>query len=165
MTRLLLLIAFRLALCFGVLYVMWPTWGPFAILIPFAPLLGISLARPIQDLMEEAHFASKAHALGDVQGKYRAHRGVRVSVEHDDDGVRWLLASDVRKLLPGLPRDEVLQRQFGDRSGVLEGVAGFRVRGDALAEYLLKSTDATSLKFKNWLDHEVLGGSKNPRTG
>jgi hypothetical protein len=164
MPRVLLVIAFRLALCCGVLYALWPTWGPFAILIPFAPLVGISLARPLQDLLEELHLAGKEHALGDLQGKYWSHRGVRLSIEHDDDGMRWLLASDVRKLLPGLPRDEVLSMQFGDRSGVLEDAAGFRIRGDALAEYLLKSTDAASLKFKIWLDREVLGGSKNPRT-
>jgi hypothetical protein len=57
----------------------------------------------------------------------------------------------------------VLQRQFGDRAGVVEDFAGFRIRADALAEYLRKSTDAGSLRFKQWLDREVLGGSRNPR--
>jgi hypothetical protein len=38
-----------------------------------------------------------------------------------------------------------------------------RIRADALAEYLRKSTDNTSLKFRNWLDHEVMGGRANPR--
>jgi hypothetical protein len=163
MTRVLLRIAIRLGLCLGVLYLLWPVWGPFAILVPFAPLVGIALARPIQDLLSELHFAGKEHALADLQGKYWSHRGVRVSIEHDDSGMRWLLATDVRKLLPGLPRDEVLQRQFGGRCGVVDGHGGFRIRGDALAEYLLKSTDAASLKLKRWLDHEVLGGAKNPR--
>jgi hypothetical protein len=164
MTRVLLRIAFRLALCLGLLYLLWPVWGPMAILVPFAPLAGIALARPIQDLFEEVHLAGKERALADVQGKYWSHRGVRVSIEQGEDGLRWLLASDVRKLLPGLPRDEVLQRQFGERSGVVEGFGGFRIRGDALAEYLLKSTDSTSIKLKNWLDRDVLGGARsNPR--
>ena len=163
MSRVLLRIAFRLALCCGVLYLLWPVWGPFAILIPFAPLVGISLARPLQDLFEEANLAGKEYALRDVQGKYWAHRGVRLSIEADPEGTRWLLASDVRKLVPGLPRDEVLEKQFAGRSGVLEDADGFRIRGDALADYLAKSTDTPSLKFRNWLDREVLGGSKNPR--
>jgi hypothetical protein len=161
--RPLLVILFRLSLCFGVLYLLWPTWGPFAILIPFAPLAAISLARPVQDLVEEIGLAGKEHALADLQGKYWAHRGYRLDIEEDGERQRWLLTADVRKIVTGLARDEVLQRQFGDRAGVLDDAPGFRLRGDALAEYLAKATDMPSLKFRNWLDHEVLGGSKNPR--
>jgi hypothetical protein len=161
--RVLLRIAFRLALCLGVLYALWPTWGLFAVIVPFAPLLAISLARPILDLMEEMNLAGREFALKDMQGKHWMHRGMRLSIEEDGERMRWLLADDVRKLVPGLPRDEVLQRQFGDRTGVLEEVEGFRIRGDALAEYLLKATDTSSLKFKIWLDRQVLGGSQNPR--
>jgi hypothetical protein len=165
MGAVLLRIAIRLALCLGVLWALWPVWGPFAIIVPFAPLLGIALARPLMDLIEESHHSGKALALASVQGQYWAHRGTRIDIAEDADGKRWLLATDVRKLLPGLPREEVLQKHFGDRGGEVEDAQGFRIRADALAEYLLKSTDAPSLKFKVWLDREVLGGAKaNPRT-
>jgi hypothetical protein len=92
------------------------------------------------------------------------HRGRRIDIAEDADRLRWLLTSDVRKVLTGLPRDEVLAKQFGERAGKVEDAAGFRIRADALADYLRKSQDAASVKFKVWLDREVLGGAANPRS-
>ena len=128
-----------------------------------SPLLGALLARPIMDFVEETHYAGKAAALADVQGKFWMHRGWRIDIAEDADNLRWLLTADVRKVLPGLPRDEVLGKQFGDRAGNVDDAEGFRIRADALAEYLRKSHDLATMKFKAWLDREVLGGAMNPR--
>jgi hypothetical protein len=129
-----------------------------------APLLGALLARPILDFIEESHYTGKSAALAGVQGRWWMHRGRRIDIAEDADRLRWLLTSDVRKVLRGLPRDEVLGKQFGDRAGVVEDEPGFRIRADALADYLRKSHDGASLKFKVWLDREVLGGERNPRS-
>ena len=127
-----------------------------------APLLGALLARPVIDFIAESHHAGKAAALAGVQGNWWMHRGHRIDIAEDADRRRWLLAADVRKVVR-LPRDEVLGRQFGERTGTVEDAAGFRIRADALADYLRKSHDPVSLKFKAWLDREVLGGGMNPR--
>lgn len=137
---------------------------PVGIAIVFAaPAFGALAARPVIDLIAELNYRGKAAALADVQGRYWSHRGSRIDIAQDDDDARWLLVSDVRKILPGLARDEVLGRQFGERCGSVEGFPGLRIRADALADYLHKSTDSASLKFREWLDRTVLGGSANPR--
>lgn len=162
MPRLLLTIVIRVLLCAGVTWVMWH-WLELSAVVVAAPLLGVALARPIIDLVAESHHANKTLALQSLQGRHFSHRGYRLDIAEDDDEQRWLLLADVRKVVAGLPRDEVLQRQFGDRTTVMPPDDGLRIRADALADYLLKSTDAASLKFKIWLDREVLGGKRNPR--
>src|SRR5438105_1380871 len=110
--------------------------GAFTVVV--AALAGALLARPIIDLVAESNYHAKAAALADLQGKLWSHRGFRVDIEEDADRARWLLAADVRKIVTALPRDEVLQRQFGERVGALEDIGGFRIRADALIEYLGK---------------------------
>jgi hypothetical protein len=163
MTSLLLRIALRALLCAAMTWWMYTKLGLVAVPIA-APLFGAALARPLIDLLEAMHQSGKEHILREAQGRYWAHRGTRVDIAEDDDDARWLLLTDVRKIVPGLPRDEVMRKQYADRVAVLEPAPGLRIRADALADYLQKSTDTSSLKFKTWLDHEVMGGSKNPRT-
>lgn len=162
MAAILLRIGLRAILCALVTWWLYTKLGLVALPIG-APLLGAALARPIIDLVEAAHFTGKSHALADAQGRYWAHRGLRIDIAEDDEDARWLLLADVRKVLPGLPRDEVMQRRFGERVAALEPMPGTRIRADALADYLRKATDAPSLKFRTWLDREVMGGSRNPR--
>jgi hypothetical protein len=143
-------------------WVLW-RWFGLAGIVFAAPGIGALLARPLINLVAETGYAGKSAAFAGLQGKYFAHRGNRIDISEDDDDARWLLVSDVRKVVPGLPRDEVLSRQFAERAGIVEGFTGFRIRADALAEYLQKASDTSSLKFRVWLDREVLGGSVNPR--
>jgi hypothetical protein len=162
MPRLVLSIVIRVLLCVFATWVMWH-WLDLVAVVVAAPLLGVALARPIIDLVAESHHAGKTLVLQDLQGRHFSHRGYMLDIAEDDDDQRWLLLADVRQVVAGLPRDEVLQRQFGDRTTVMPPATGLRIRADALADYLLKSTDAASLKFKVWLDREVRGGSRNPR--
>ncbi|HUR87736.1 MAG TPA: hypothetical protein VMZ74_01490 [Ramlibacter sp.] len=162
MLRPFLSILLRTAFCAVAVFYAFKVWGAFAIVFG-APLLGVLLARPIIDLIAEGHWAGKSAALESVQGKWWMYRGHRIDVAHDIANARWLLASDVRKVVRELPRDEVLGKQFGERAGSVESFDGFRIRADALAEYLVKSHDASTVRFKVWLDRVVMGGSHNPR--
>jgi hypothetical protein len=160
--RPLLQILLRTAFCAVVAWFSFKAIGAFCIAVA-VPLLGVLLSRPIIDFAEEWKYASKAAALQDVQGKWYEHRGYRIDIAEDIERARWLMTEHVRKVIKGLPRDEVLERQFEGRVGPVETFDGFRIRADALAEYLVKSRDLTSVKFKVWLDREVMGGKVNPR--
>jgi hypothetical protein len=149
-------------LCAAGVWFAYKVWGPFIIVFA-APLYGALVARPIINLVEESNYSAKAGILEEFQGKWYEHRGHRIDIAEDVERARWLLTAHVRKVVKALPRDEVLERQFGERAGHVETFAGFRIRADALAEYLRKSTDSQSLKFKVWLDREILGGANNPR--
>jgi hypothetical protein len=151
----LLKIAIRFALCAAVTWLMWQKFGIFAVVF-CAPLFGVALARPLIDLFASTHGTSKAIALRHVQGRYFQHRGHGIDIAEDDESHRWLSVADARKAITGLPRDEVLQHQFGERVGRLEPADMLRIRADALVESLLKSRDPDGVKFKVWLEREVI---------
>ena len=162
MGRPLLQIVLRTAFCAVVAWFAFKAIGAFSVAVA-VPLLGMLLSRPIIDFAEEWKYATKAAALHAVQGKWYEHRGHRIDIAEDIERARWLVTDDVRKFVLGLLCVEVLAIQFGDRVGRIDTFDGFRIRADALAEYLLKSQDVASVKFKVWLDREVMGGKVNPR--
>ncbi len=158
-------IIFRLALCCAVTWAVWQKFELFAVVF-CAPLFGVALARPLIDLFASSHGASKAHALRHVQGRYYQHRGHGIDIAVGDDSHRWLSTADARKAVTGLPRDEVLQHQFGGRVARLARGDAMRIRADALVDCLRKSQDPDGVKFKLWVEREVIHpsgkGAVNP---
>lgn len=148
-------VSLRLLACSAATYVLWRLLGPIGIAVA-APLFGFALARPIIDLISESNRAVKHLTFSGVEGRYFNHRGFSIDVAEDERHHRWLSVTDVRKVISALPRVAVLQRQF--RQALLEDLKlrGHRIQADALLSYLGKSTDADSIKFRNWLEREVV---------
>jgi hypothetical protein len=123
-------------------------------------LFGVALARPIIDLVAASHHAGRAAALRSLGGRLYEHHGSRLDIAEDEDAARWLVAADVRKVVTGLPRDEVLQRQYPDGAGTVGDDKKVRIRADTLLDYLRKSSDPASVRFKVWLEREVIFPSR-----
>jgi hypothetical protein len=139
----------------GITWAVWLKFGKFAFVF-CAPLLGAVLARPIYDTVAVGYRKSREMALRDRQGRHFAYRGNAIDVVEDVDAHRWLRARDVRKVIPGLVRDEVLQQRYPARAQVVAPSPGFRIRADALLEHLRTAADPATVKFKVWLEREVL---------
>lgn len=154
----------RLLLCAGVAWAISRTQGPALALLFTAPLLGLALRRPILDLLGGAAAKAKELALADVQGRFHAFRGIAIDVAPDGDERPWVLVRDVRKVLPGLPRDAVLQQMLRERVGELPGWPGLRIRADALEQQLRAATDPRAIRFKEWLGRDVLHRRRPGRT-
>lgn len=157
-------IALRLLACVVVTAVAWRGLG-FASLVLCAPLFGVLLARPILDLIGQSARTTRQLALEDLEGRYYEHRGVMVDIVEDAERHRWLLLTDVRKLVDGLPSDPVLERLYPDDVRPSVSSSARRIRADTLALYLEKSTHAESLKFKIWLEREVAFPARRLRGG
>jgi hypothetical protein len=145
----------QLLACAGITWAVWLKFGTFAFAF-CAPLLGAVLARPIYDLVAAGYGKSREMALRDRQGRHFDFRGHAIDVVEDDDDHRWLRVRDVRKVVPGLVRDEVLQQRFGERAQALPPSRDFRIRVDALLEHLRSASEPATVKFKVWLEREVL---------
>jgi hypothetical protein len=153
--RLLSTLAIRLLVCAALAYVLWRWRGEGGLVWAALPL-ALALPRPLLDLMGEFKALAHRRALAGVQGRHFQHRGIALDIAEDERHHRWIKVSDVRKLIPSLPREAVLREQF--RHG-LSGDAGThdeRIHAEALLAYLEKSTDAQSLKFRHWLRREVV---------
>ena len=154
----------RLAVCVGVTFVAWLGMGLIALPI-CAPLFGVLLARPILDFMSTTHRVAKTLALADVEGQYYVHRGTPLSIAEDENHVRWVSVRDIRKVLEGFPRDAVLARQYAQ--DFREGSVGTLLRAEALLHYLGRASEPAALKFKIWLEREVVrpAAKKRDRLG
>lgn len=148
---------FRLFLAVAALALGWMIMGPFG-LIFFSPIAGICLARPLLEKMASIYYGAKETALQEFQGKYYSFHGTYFDVQEDEAHHRWLRTSDVRTLLPSFPRDGVLLKLC------TEGLAPdyrserqhLKIRADALDKLLSTSQRLETIKFRNWLQREVL---------
>lgn len=155
MPRILAIIGFRLLLGCAAAYGFWYLLGAFGLAMS-APLFGALLAKPILELFAELFQSAKALAYADVKGRYFEHRGIRFNVVEDEFHHRWVSIRDVRKVMPKLPRDGVLRRQFPDGLRHERTVKGSVIHADALLAYLAKASEPDSVKFRNWLEREVV---------
>ena len=155
MTRIVVRIAVRLVLCALASYFMWRRWGPTGLAVS-APVFGVALARPIIDLVAEFSVLAKRVALGDLEGRNFEFRGLRLDVADHDDGYRWISVRDVRKVLPAFPRDAVLRSRFPADLVNDPRLKGERIRAEALLGYLRKATETEAIKFRNWVEKDVV---------
>jgi hypothetical protein len=145
----------RLALCAATTWLIWRYLGLLGA-VSTIPLYAAALASPILELLAGTHRAAKELVLADVQGRYYQHRGHAIDVRQDDEEQLWLLVRDVRRVLPALPRDEVLARLFPGSAQPLPPARELRIRADALVEHLRSAQDPGGVKFKVWLQRELL---------
>lgn len=155
MNPLLTQIVLRLLACGAAAWLLWGLLqGPLGLVFA-APLFGIALARPVLELLGLAYATTRELAMSPLEGRHFAHRGVPLDIAEDERHHRWVRVRDLRRLLPGLPRDASLRRQF-PQGLLLDGRRGLRIDADTLLECLCKATDPDSLKFRNWLEREVV---------
>lgn len=164
MSASILRILFRLLLCSAVTYLVWRKFGTVAFALS-APLFGVALARPIIELAGEFVLSAKQAALADLQGSHYAYHGFRLGISEDEHPYRWISVRDVRKVIPSLPRDTVLRAQFPQDLRHDPDLQGERIRAEALLAYLHKATEAESIRFRNWLEREVVFPAARMRGG
>lgn len=160
----LLKIALRLAACAAVTWLVWRTFGIFAVVFA-APLFGVALARPILDLMEESAQATRRAACRGLHGRHFEFKGIRIEVTQDEDDRRCLRLADVRKIVVGLPADAVLRSVLPGALSDATDADPVSIRAEALLQYLQKATDPGSLRFKLWLDREVIRPTQRRSVG
>ena len=148
-------VVLRLLACSAFTWLVW-RWIGVASLVVCAPLFGVALARPVLELAEHTTLLAKRLGYRKINGRHFEHHGRSLDIVDDDEGYRWVSTADVRKVVSGLPGDAVLERLFpGDvRRDPAAGVP--RLKAEALHACLDKATEAGTLKFRLWLQREVI---------
>lgn len=155
MSKVLLTIVLRVLACAFATYLLWRKFGTVSFVI-CAPLFGVALARPILDLLEESARAVRRAAFRGLDGRHFQFKGIRLEVVEDADSYRWLRLVDVRKIVTGLPADQVLRTLLPEGLQELGAAKAVCIKAEALLQYLQKATDPTTLRFKLWLEREVV---------
>jgi hypothetical protein len=153
--RTLLKIVIRLLLCAAAVYVVWQWLGLIAV-VTCAPLVGVALARPILDLLGETHGAIRRQALGKLSGHYFEHKGHPFDIFEDENHIRWLRVSEVKRVISNLPSHQTLRKLHPN--GVKDGGEPQtpRISAQTLVQVLERSTHPASLRFKVWLERVVI---------
>jgi hypothetical protein len=148
-------VALRLLSCAAFTWLVW-RWLGVVSLVLCAPLFGVALARPVLEMVGNTVLLAKRLGYRKINGRHFEHQGRSIDIADDDEGYRWLKTEDVRKVVAGLPTDPVLVRLFpGEvRPGAAREVP--RMKAEALDAYLAKATEAGSLRFRLWLQREVI---------
>jgi hypothetical protein len=150
----------------GAALLVWLGWrfGPFAVLIGVVPVAAI-VSRPLINLVGLARDRVREEVWLPEHGDWYAFRDVRVRVVEDDDGHRWVPVADVRKMVTLKVADDTLRRLYPDRSGSVGDGRALHLRSDALQEYLSRSTDDVTLRFRTWIDRTITEPARRKRLG
>jgi len=125
-------------------------------------VFGVALAKPIVEGVGNIYGIIRALVYRDVEGRHYAYDGKSIDVVEDSGKSRWLRVSDVRSILPHLPKDETLCALLGPGVSTI-GSPALRVRAEVLHEYLAKATTSDSLKFRLWIGRTIVFPSSRAR--
>jgi hypothetical protein len=140
--------------CCAVAYVAWRFAGTEGLV--FSSLVfGAALAKPIMECVASVFGYVRYRVYRNVQGRHYSYDGRSIDIIEDDQGYRWLRLSDVRGILPNLPRDESLCALLGAGVATL-GSSSLRVKAEVLHEYLAKASTTDVVKFRIWIERTVI---------
>jgi hypothetical protein len=128
-----------------------------------SPIVALAVAPLLPSLLGGSVRAVRAIAYRDIEGRHYAYKGRSIQVHDDEAGDRWLRVTDVRKVVPGFPRDAVLLRIAPADVGRVAGRGELFLRAQALDAYLQRSQDDTALRFRHWLHKEVIAPAGRAR--
>ncbi|MEP6504584.1 MAG: hypothetical protein ABJD97_14695 [Betaproteobacteria bacterium] len=142
-------------------------YGAFRLLGPVglaytAPVLGLAFAKPIVELLAAYPRLVTRFVLRKVDGRYFEYRGASLDIHIDERAICWISTADLRKIV-ALPADPVLRRLYPLQCRELGKPVEWRLGGEALIEFLGKSTETDMTKFSHWIDRNVVTPARNRR--
>ena len=144
----------QIALCLAVFALVGWKFGAFGLVLA-SPLLAAAIAVPVMNLVANIRHAARERVWLPVHGEHFVFRDVTIHVLEDDDHWRWVPLADARKAAGVAASEGALQATYGERIQRMGKPMQVYLRDDALIEYLSKSTDATALRFRTWVERTV----------
>ncbi len=146
--------AIRLTVCIVFAWLAFRLGGVLS-LVPSLGLFGILLAKPLVELASALRHAIRAQAWKPVQGRYFAYRGEPVQVLEDEDHRRWILASDVRRIVATNTSDNALALTYPSGFRNIGKPAEPHFSDEALLAHLATDHSAEALKFRHWVERDI----------
>lgn len=148
-------LTFRLLLCVVIAYLAWRQAEVIGLV--FSSLIfGLALSSPILELVSHLKHAIKHGVFSNINGRHYVFQNISIDIIEDDNYACWLNLKDVRKVIEGFPRDSVINKMYPD-DFIIDNKSGeSRLRANALVNYLQDSSNVTAMKFKLWIEREVI---------
>lgn len=146
-------LALGCAVSAAVLYVLWVAFGAAGLALGTAAT--VICVMPLLDILGDVPRFLGGLALRRYAGRHYSFRGRQVDVDIDARATCWVSTADIRKILPSLPADAVLQRLQPAQVRECGEPRVWRITPDALAAVLERSADVDAAKFRQWLASQV----------
>jgi len=146
--------AIRIATCMAVSWVAWRVGGVIGVMSSVA-LVGMLLAHPLLELIRAIRTRLREEAYRPVEGRYYAFKGTPVDVIEDADHVRWVRASDVRKIIGSAVGEATLQLTYPDGCREMGAPKVAYIRDETLLVHLARQKNARALRFSQWVEKDI----------
>jgi hypothetical protein len=161
-TRIVVSMALRLAVCAVLSWTVW-RWFGLAAAMPTLPLFGILLARPLLEFAAALRDGMKEVQLASISGRHYAFRGRAVQVLEDPDRRRWVRLADVRAIVGFTASDGALAVTYRDGVRSLGRPAEAHVSEEALLAHLLKERAPEAARLRVWVEREIVFPARRER--
>jgi hypothetical protein len=132
-------------------------------MVVLSPLIGVALAPLFGPLLSHAVQTARIIAYREIEGRHFEYKGRPLTVREDLEGDRWIRTDDIRCIVLNLPRDEVLARRAPAGIGCMDGQKGVFFLAQELSSYLDRSHDEGTIRFRNWLQREVISPAERAK--
>ena len=145
----------QILLCVAVYALVGYYFGKFAI-VTTSPLFAAAVARPLWALVFDIWRGMRARVWLPVHGHHFVFKGTTVQVVEDESHFRWVSLSDVKKVLGSGMSDGAFAMAYPGRFRIMDKPAGGYLRDDALVAYLSKGSEQTTVRFKTWVERNIV---------
>ena len=148
-----------LTLVFVALSWHWWPMGAVILCVPYAA----AMSRPIMNWTADVRHFMREQTWLPVHGEHFVYRNITIHVMEDEAHWRWVCLDDVKKVVDFNPSDKALAIGYPGRYQNRGSPPRPHLRDDALIEYLGKSTNETTQRFRTWVDRSVWKPGVNVR--
>ena len=145
----------QIALCLVAYALVGYRFGVFALLFAL-PLFAAVMARSMFALVSNLRQRMLEQVWFPVHGHYYVFKDITIHVLEDDDHCRWVNLLDVQKVLGVTASERALGLSYPGRLRNMGQPAQAHIRDDALVAHLGKENKPTALRFRNWVQRNIV---------
>ncbi len=156
----------QIALCVIAYALLGYRLGLFAFVFA-SPLFAAAIVHPLLTLLSNYRRRVLEQLWFPVHGQYYVFKGMTIQVLEDADHCRWVRLVDVQKVVGVTAPEHALALTYPGRLKMMGEPAQTHIRDDALAAHLSKENEATALRFRTWVERNIVfpGATTRRRLG
>lgn len=148
-------LTFRLLLCAVIAYLAWRQDDVIGLI--FSSLVfGLALSGPILELIINLSAILKQSVYSNSNGRLYVFEDRAIDIHADENNECWISIAEARKVIKGFPKDAVIVKLYPHDLIIDKKRKFLRIRAVALVNYLQSSSNITAMKFKLWIEREVI---------
>ena len=145
----------QIALCIGIYAIFGYKFGVFGLLFT-SPVFAAAIKRPLFAWVSNFRRKVLEQVWLPVHGQHYVFKNVTIQVLKDPDHRHWVRLADVQKVTGVTASERALKLAYSGRLKIIGKSAQTYIRDDALLAHLAKENKPTALRFRTWVDRNIV---------